>query len=156
MATSAIFDVITALVELADETLTSVRVYDGFGVSDDPGDFLMIGVEDPDLDSAATSGGSQQEWAHANFTARDETGEITCAALSWNGEGDQRAAREAVRDTLAAFAAAIRENPSLGLSSVMWTSYGTDTQLLQAQGESGAEALVIFKVMFRARLNTMS
>lgn len=153
MATSAIPDVITALVAAAKAALSTVTVYDGFGVSEDPGDFLMVGVDDPDRPDAAFAGSSRQGWATTGAQgARDEEGDITCAALSWNGNGDQQSARTAAFATCAAVETLLRTNPTLGVSSLLWTSYGTDTQLSQSQDNNGALALVVFRVAFRARL----
>lgn len=152
MSTSAIPALIDALYEAATDALTDVKVYDGYGVSDDPGDFLMIGVEDVDSAQNASSASSEQGWANANYTARDESGDITCAAMSWNGDGDQKAARDAVFATTAALEVLLRANPSLGLPTLLWTSYGTSTELSQNQDENGALALLIFRVHFRARI----
>lgn len=158
MATSAIYEVIDTLVDtfaalaVPSGSLEGVLVLDGLGVTEDPGDFLMIGADDPDADDNSTAASSQQEWAHANHTARDEVGTVTCVALSWNGDGDQRAARASVKAITAAVEDALRANPSLGLASLLWTSYGESTDLVQAQGEAGAAAQVTFTIAFRARL----
>ena len=155
MATSAVPAVIDALVTLARTTLPDALVFDGIGVTNDPGDFLMIGVEDPDIEGAAFSADSKQEWANANYTARDEEGDITCVALAWVGEsGDegQKAARDAAYAITAALEAALHPNPTLGLSSVLWTSFGVSSQLSQAQGKGGSSALIVFRIHFRARL----
>lgn len=152
MAVSVVPALIDALFAAATTALPNVNVYDGFGVSEEPGDFLMIGVEDPDIESAATSANSSQSWAHIGAVSRDEEGEITCAALSWNGDANAKAARDAVYATAEAVATLLRANPSLSLSTLLWTSYGTTTELSQQQGEGGASALVVFKVNFRARI----
>lgn len=152
MATSAVPAVIDALFTAADAALATVTVYDGFGVSDDAGDFLMIGVEDPDSQDAATSADAEQSWANADGTARDETGTVTCAALSWNGDADQKAARDAVYAITAAVEDLLRADPSLGIATVLWTSFGTSQQLTQAQDEQGALALLVFRIQFRARI----
>ena len=151
MASSVIPAVIDAVVSRARANLPSICVYDGFGVSDDPGDFLMVGVDDPERQDSAYSADSQQDWAHANNTARDEVGDVTCAALSWNGDADQKRARDAAFATCAALEVLLRADPSLG-GIVLWTSYGTSTQLTQNQNGNGALALVVFKVHFRARI----
>lgn len=160
MATTAVYDVIEALLELArsiwpqdTEEGPEVLVIDGFGVTDDPTDFLMIGVDDPDsVDSPAYSGDVTQEWANANYTARDEFGDITCAALGWNGDGDQKLARDAVRSITDQLEAAIRLNPPLNLPTLLWTEFGTTLQLTQNQHDQGAEAIVVFHIKYRARI----
>lgn len=153
MATSVIPAVIDYLVTHATTALSasSVIVYDGFGTSDEPGDFLMIGVDDPESVNTAFSADSVQQWAHANYTARDEEGDVTCAALSWNGDCDQKAARDAVFAITAALENLLRADPTLA-GAVLWSSYGTSTQLTQNQSNDGAMSLVVFKVHFRARI----
>jgi hypothetical protein len=153
VTTSAIPALIDALVSAARTALPGVAVYDGYGVSDDPGDFLMVGVEDVNSLSDASAADSQQEWAGVGSSApRDETGDVICTALSWNGNGDQKAARDGAFAIAEAVATLLRANPSLGIPSLLWTSYGTTTQLNQNQDENGAEAAVIFRCHFRARL----
>ncbi len=151
MATSVIPAVIDYLVAHASVALTGVRVYDGYDSSDDPGDFLMVGVDDPESPNAAFSADSTQDWAHANNTARDEMGDVTCAALSWNGIGDQKLARDAAFAITATVEVLLRADPTLG-GIVLWSSYGTTTQLTQQQSTNGVMALVVFKVHFRARI----
>lgn len=152
MATSAVPFVIDALVAAATTALPNLGVYDGFGLSDTPGDFLMVGVEDPDNADTAESANAQQSWAHVGGTARDEEGDVTCCALSWNGDGDQNAARTAAYATLAALEDLLRADKTLGVATVLWTSFGTSQQLHQAQDTSGAVAWVVFQIHFRARL----
>lgn len=152
MATSVIPALIDALVAAAKAALSNLLVNDGYGVTEDPGNYLMIGVDDPDRPDAALSASSQQDWAHANYTARDEEGDITCAALSWTGDTDQKVSRDAVFATTAAVENMLRANPSLGLANLLWTSYGSATQLNQWQDAEGSMALVVFQVHFRARI----
>lgn len=152
MATSVIPDLIDALVTAATAQLPSVRVYDGEGASDDPGDYLMIGVDDPDSDGMKRAATAKQSWANANHTARDEVGTITCAALSWNGNGDQKAARDGAYAITDAIENYLRTNYSLGLSTLLWTGFGPDLDLTQLQGDSGALALVVFTIAFQARI----
>lgn len=153
MAVSVIPALIDAIVAGASAALAgTVVVSDGFYVGSDPGNFLMIGVDDPDSDGPTSSGSSQQDWANANYTARDESGDITCAALSWNGDGSQKAARDSAFATAETVATLVRANPSLGIANLLWTSYGTSTQLTQDQDDDGAKALIVFTVHFRARI----
>lgn len=154
MATSVVPALIDALVSAATTALPSVRVSDGIGATDDPGDFLMIGVEDPDLEGAAFSAETKQDWAHANYTARAETGEITCVAVSWNGDGPEgaKAARDGAYAISAAVETLLRANPSLGVDGLLWTGFGSSSQLSQAQGDGGASALLVFRINFRAQI----
>ena len=155
MATSAVPEVIDALVALARTEVTDTLVFDGIGATDDPGNFLMIGVEDPDIEGAAFSADVKQGWANANYTTRDEEGDITCVALAWvgdSGDAGQKAARDAAYAITAALEAALRTDPSLGLPTLLWSGFGTTSQLSQAQGSGGSSALLVFRINFRARI----
>jgi len=153
VATSVVPALIDALVTRTTAALPDIRVYDGYGISDDPGDYLMIGVEDPDLEGAAFSADVRQDWATTGIDgSREEVGEITCFALSWNGNANQKAARDSAYATVAAVETTLRTTPALGLTNVLWTSFGTSLQFSQAQGQAGAAAMVIFRINFQARI----
>jgi hypothetical protein len=155
MATSQVPALIDALVTNATAALPTTTVYDGFGISDDPGDFLMVGVEDPDLQGAATSAQFAQVPATMGpARTRDETGSVTCAALSWNGDGDQKAARDAAFTIVAAVESMLRNDPSQGLGpgGYFVVQFGGTGTLTQQQDDNGALALVIFTVTYRARI----
>lgn len=153
MPTSVVPALMSAIVTTAKAQLPNLIVTDGWADSDDPGDYLMIGVEDPDVDGYAESASSQQEWANANYTARDEEGDINCVALSWNGDADAGAARDAVYANVAALEDALRFNPPQGLDDVLWTSImAAGGRLNQIQDNGGAVALLLFTIHFRARI----
>jgi hypothetical protein len=136
---SALPDVVDALIDLASTALPSLRVFDGIGASNDPGDFLMVGVEDPDIDRAAFSAEVSQ----------------TCA-LSWNGDSSdagQKAARDAAFETVAAVETILRTTaPTLDLDEVLKTEFGDRLTVSQAQGDTGASCMVIFSVAYLARV----
>lgn len=146
--------VVPALVDAlkAAAITAGVNAYDGVHVTDDPADYLMVGVDDPMSGDGVASASSRQRWAHANHTARDEVGEVTCAAYSWNGTGDQKVARDAAYSMVEALATAVRADPDLGLSTLLWTDFGTQMDLSQDQGDWGASALVVFTIGFQARI----
>lgn len=154
MATSVIPALIDALVASAKNALPSqgIVVLDGYGVTEFVGNYLMIGVDDPYKPDASISASSAQDWAHANYTTRDEEGDITCAALSYSGDANQKTARDSAFATTAAMENLLRANPTLGLANLLWTSYGTSTQLEQSQDADGSWALIVFSVHFRARI----
>lgn len=154
MGTSIVFDLIDALNDRWTSALTGINVIDGTGMTDDPGDFLMVGVEDPDTDTYADSAESVQSWAGLGARHRDEEGTVTCCALSWNGDANQRAARQAVKATLAAVENDLRSDPNLGgvVPGLLWTGFGTRLNLSQIQSETGAAALGFFQIQFKARI----
>lgn len=151
MAGSAVPAVIDALVALASDALTTVQVYDGYGVTSEPGDYLMVGIDDPDGESGGFAADVRQEWAAVGPGApRNEEGDITCCAVSWNGDGDQKAARDGAYAIADALAAAIRAEPSMGVPTLLSAGPGTTSQLMQDQGQTGAGALLVFRIHFRA------
>lgn len=155
MTTSIIPSLIDALVTQADAALTTVNVSDGLLVSDDPGDYLMIGVDDPDGPSPANTAEATQDWGpmRPSPSSRNEQGTITCAALSWNGDGDAKAARDAAFTTAGAVSTLLRNDPTLGLSpTLLWARFGSTLELSQTQDDDGASALVVFRVAFHARI----
>lgn len=154
MATSVIYDLIDTLYSRFAAALPSTNVYDGYGVTDDPGDFLMIGVEDPNSDQSGTSAEGQQSWAGIGEGRRYEEGVVTCVALSWNGDGDQALARATVKAITDAVEADLRSDPNLGgaVDGLQWTGYGTRTQFIQDQDGHGAAAVAVFEIAFKARI----
>jgi hypothetical protein len=154
MSTSVVFDLVDALVSRLTPLL-EVNVFDGYGITDDPGDYLMIGVEDPDSDRA-TSAESKQEWAGLGARSRYEEGTITCIAMSWNGDGDLSAARAACKATTVAVEDHLRDDPNLGgdVTGLNWTGYGTRTELIQLQATDGACVMCVFDISFKARLTS--
>jgi hypothetical protein len=155
MRTSAIPDVIDALFAQAATSLPGVTVSDGTGVTDAVGDFLMIGVESPDdTDATSAAESGQQAATFGTDRPRQEDGTVTCAALSSNGDGDQKAARDAVFAMATAVAGLCRADPSLGITGypMLVTDYGLSQRLMQNQYEDGVEAILMFSVRFRARI----
>lgn len=153
MSTSVVPALIDALVTQLTAALPSVRVYDGYGVSDDPGDFLMVGVEDPESDNGEAARTDEEQIAFGSTRPRQEVGAIHMAALSWNGTGDQKAARDAVYAIAAAVANALRPDVQpdvLGITGLNTVGYGASTALEQTQDTAGAKAALRFDVAFAA------
>lgn len=146
-------DVIDALVTQYTSALTNFTVYDGVGASNDPGNFLMVGVPDPDSEQTPTSAEASQEWAGLGARARDEAGSVTCCALAWNGEtSGLRDARSVIRGMLNTISALHRDDPTIGIGAVMWTGLGQNIRIDQIQSDAGSMVLVVFDVMFKARV----
>jgi hypothetical protein len=156
MATSALPAVFAALRDLASAALPGLQVHYGVGVTDDPGDFLMIGVTDPDIERAAQSATLRQQRA-TMAGDRFEMGSINCCALSWNGDSSDAgalAALEAVAETVAAVETILRDTaPTLNLDAVLKTDFAPDdAEFLIAQSEVGASCMAIFSVAYQAQI----
>lgn len=144
---------IDALIAQAGAAVTTAKVYDGVGVTDDAGDYLMIGVEDPDSDDWTSAATTQRRFESVGGGANNditEEGDIPCVALSWNGNGSQKQARDAVYAIAEALAGVCRTNPTLGVDRVMWTLYGSDGDLQYLQDDNGAAARLPFSIHFQA------
>jgi len=152
MATSAIPEILDTLVQLAKDTLDDVIITDGIGPSDEVGKYLMIGVDDVDGDSYFPSADSRQSWANIGHVARDEVGDVTCAAMAWNGQNDPKQARADVFGLIGDLEDAIRADPTLGIRPQVRAEFGTSVQLRQLQDEYGASATVVFQIHFEVRI----
>lgn len=156
MSTSQVPAVIDALVAGLTTALAGqpVRVVDGLGLSGDTGDFILVGVDDPFTDSPVSASADQGVATMGTPRSRNENGVVTCVAYSWNGDADQKVARDTAFGYLAATETLLRDTPSLGITAVdlMVAQIGTAQRLSQGQTESGADALLVFDVIFRARI----
>lgn len=152
MGTSIVFDLIDALNSRFREVLP-VNVLDGAGLTDDPGDYLMVGVEDPDSDRD-TAAEARQSWAGLGARSRDEEGTVTCVAVSWNGDADLVAARAACKATVVAVEDHLREDPNLegAVPGLLWTGFGERSSFNQFVGTEGAAVMCAFDIAFRARI----
>lgn len=152
MRTSVIPDLIDAMVaDFASLLGDEVTVSDGYPVTNNPGTYLFVGVDDPTDRTPATSATATQDWPLATPTGRSEEGDVTLAAESWNGEADQKRARDEVFGVAGAIQNRLRESKTLGVPGVLWLSF-TDLRLEQAQSPAGAAALLTFRIQFKARL----
>lgn len=155
---SVVPQAIDALVALAREDLGDLAsTYDGEGASDDPGDFLMIGVEDPDSEAMSLSAETDQDWASigAASNAFQEEGTITCAAVAWTGDSGQTAqkiARDKAYAIIAALSKATSADATLGLGPWFVGRVIGHQNLSQMTHDQGVTALVVFQFRFAARL----
>lgn len=156
MSGSVVPALIDALVAKAAAALPGLQVLDGIPPIDTFGDFLIVGAEDPEARGFELSADTTQEWTYANTTARSQEGDVTCAALSWSGDTDAKAVRDAAYATTHAVEQLLRDDPSLGLvpsaARMLVAGYGTRETLSQAQDDNGASAIVVFTVHFQARI----
>jgi hypothetical protein len=148
---SALPAVMDALIAGAGGALPNIQVEDGFGISGEPGDFLMLGADDPDNEDAAAAFEVQQSRL-AMGGARLEEGTIFCVALSWNGDGNQKAARDACFDTVAGVEDYLRANNTLGGLVLKVEFVDLAAQGKQAQGDTGAACWLPFAIAYQAQV----
>jgi len=153
MATSVVPALIDALVTQARSALPNTLILDGIGNTDDPGDYLMVGVDDPDADDESGAADiTQQPLAFGSTRPRRETGVIHMAARSVDGASSAKTARDAVYALQEALAAVLRTTDSLGIAGVMSLGNGANVRLLQSQTSYGATATLLYDIAFDAQI----
>lgn len=154
MAETRIPDVIDAIIAQAPATLPpDVFVSDGFPMTNDSGDFLAVGVDDPFDDVRAESAESTQEFALAAGRSRDEAASVRCSAYAVRGGGDLKGARDAASAIVAAVAALARAGATpFNLPGIRKAGV-TDLRFYQDPGsEFGAECMISFALTYVARI----
>lgn len=134
-----------ALPALADVTVT-----DGQPRTNNPGAYLFVGVDDPDSSSSDGATGTQTWPLHGNVS-REDDGQILLAAFADNGDGEMKAARDAVDLVLEAVQDRVRANPTLSVPGVLWLSF-SEYRYRPKQYDSGAGVLLFFRINFKARI----
>lgn len=157
MVFSAVPALIPAIVDAAAAALPDVWVADGLAVTDNPGTSLMIGVTDPFSDEPQDAAETEKDFATPGLDgSHDESGEITCAVVSWSGDREMGP----TRDDAYSVADVVDElcrikggtDPAFGVDCVLWTRMGSRAQLWYMDGEEGVAAVLIFRIYFQARL----
>lgn len=153
MTTTLLPAVIDALVTVATAAVAPVPVYDGEHVAEEPGPFLMVGVEDLESSTSPLSASAEQSWASVGAKSRDESGRVVCVAYCDDGSARMKAARDGVFDIADRLEQGLRADPYLGgVTGLLWAEYGGSIQLTQAQYQGGAVAMLAFQVNYRARI----
>lgn len=154
MTASTIPAVIDALIASFGTALGTSNVMDGPGVTDDTlTDYVLVGVADPDADSVAEAATSQQSWAWLGHQMRDETVVVHCVAVSWNGDGVAKTARDSVFSMVATVTTAIQNDPTYGVSGALYVQGVTSMSLHQLSDENGTIAFLPFDVTVRSRIS---
>lgn len=146
-------DVVDALILLSkDRVDDTVLVLDGDGSEDqDVFDFLFVGLGDPRRDDS-DAGTFDQTWPQSTTAGRRETGTVFCIAISYNGDGDVKAARDSAFATLGAVQRLLREDTRLGGVNGLLSTSLTGGQPDQRQTSRGAVCAVRFSVDYTADL----
>lgn len=123
----------------------------GPGNTSDTSNVVFVGVGDPDETSYATAATGSQKWAQLGGGRRDETFQVHCSAVAWNGDSDTLAAMDAAYALQAACETAIVADPTLG-GALLYAPGIESTQLKFATDANGAAAQVLFDVTCRTRI----
>lgn len=130
--------------------LAGVTVTDGPPLSNDPGAYLFVGVDNPDTDSGIGASGTQT-WPLATFTNREDTGEVWLAAYADNGTGAMKDARDAATAVMEAVQDRVRTNLTLGVQGVLWLTF-SDYSYRPMQTGNGAAVVLLFRIAYSARI----
>jgi hypothetical protein len=130
-------------------------VVDGPAVID-PGAFkniVYVGVDDPDTEGPYTiAATAQQAWAWLGHVQRAEDADVHCSVICWNGDADQKAARDGAYALLTIITDAITADPTLG-GAVLYVVGVNSDSLMQSQDTAGAEAKLNFSVSIKSQFN---
>lgn len=149
---SVVPDLLDALLAAFPPLVPDFTVSDGFPLEWNTGDFLAVGVDDPQSANPAPSARSDAEWAGAHRSmGLNESGEVTCAAWAWRGDADTKSGRDAVYGALSAIQDTLRNPAGLAVEG-LWSTWLAGTQLSQDQTPNGALVLLVFRVGFKARI----
>lgn len=149
-ATLVYADVIDALVEQLPAVLADVEVCDGAPLTNEPGTYLFVGVDDPDTTSSMGAAGVQS-WPTSGFADREDEGDIFLAAFAEDGSGDLRSARDESNRAMLGVQDYVRANPTLGIPGVLWLSF-SDYSYRPTQDGEGAAVLLFFRLHYTARI----
>lgn len=150
MSRASVFpDLTDALLSASTAALPDVTVTDGLAFEWNTGDYLMVGVDDPDGLKAQAGNGEQEQPTNND---RDESGDLTCAALSMNGQADQKAARNAVFGLMAAVEGLLRAGRVVVTGVKFWQLDLASFAYSQNIPDLGTSALLVFRIHYVARI----
>lgn len=152
MATSRTPAIIDALVTACRAALTNVLVTDGKGVTLNPGDYLMVGVDDPEADGMREASDSRHTWSGLGNHARDQEGDLWFVAGSVDGGNDAKVARDAAYAVMAEVEDIVRTDPTVSAVISSGWALTSSERLTQGQTNKGAHARVAFQIHFKTRL----
>jgi hypothetical protein len=152
MSSAAWPSVIGAVMTVATAALAPVRVVRGLDVSGDPSDAVMIGLQDIQVPDWASAGSFQQTMQTFGGN-REEVGTVHGLLLARDGGGDQALAGTTAFGYLASLEAAVRADPTLGLTGfdyvVAEMSAGDVTE---SQNDEGAATVLSFVISYKVRI----
>lgn len=151
---TAVDEVIAALVARFTAALPDVRVFDGPPATTTPmRDWLIVGSDGDDGDAAEVD---QAESSLGPGGWVDESGEVTCSAWSFSGSTDVATRRAGALAVVEACEAALSADPSLGglLVAGRARSAPSRLRLNEQQVSGGALARVVFTVTYTTTITT--
>ena len=148
---------LSALHTLLKTQLTTTSVSFGLPTGIQSGDYLGIAVADPEASGrAATAFSSNLEWSiSVDPRTLDEVGEVSLAAVAIRGDDELDVAVQAAFAIFDAVIAALRgawsSSNLLGVTG-LWDLKGSGVELVPAQLDGAAVAMVLIRLSFQATI----
>jgi hypothetical protein len=145
-----------ALVTSLTTAMPGVSVRYGGGFTDTQvGAAVMVGAAGDPFDENDTVVDSTTYTIAGTGPRQDETGDINCVAMSWNGNPGDAGVQQAYEDTYALLASVetyLRNNPTVGgfFNGTFWAEYGTEVTTREFDN-GGPVCVVAFTIHYRAR-----
>ena len=151
---SAVPILLDAMVSRWADALDDWTVTYGWDGTQNTGDYLMIGADDP-FSSEGEAATTEEDFATATREGISEKGSITCVAFSWNGQADgQREATETVYAALKVMQDDIHQYPDLQIErrpEFMVNALNIEsTTLHHGLDEDGTQAMLVIRIKFEA------
>ena len=122
----------------------------GWANTDNPGDFLLIGADNP-FETRGEAAQSADEIMTANASGVAEIGEITLIFFSWTQDADQQYATERVFGALGVIVDDLHAGQMLRVEGGdVQGFYVTSRRLSHQLGQDGASALLAVDIHFDA------
>jgi hypothetical protein len=151
MASAAFPSVIAGVVTFTSTALPAVRVVRGRDISSDPTDVVVIGSRDREGNPA--DAGTFQQSMQTFGGNREEVGTVNGLVFAHNGEADQGAACVTAFGYLAALEAAVRADPTLGLTGFDYVVAEMQSgDVSESQNDEGAETVLAFTISYKIRI----
>lgn len=154
MTSAAFPTVIDALLATAAVAVSDARVVRGRDISNDPGNVVMIGVNDPTASGLGWESTGEYEQAMQTFGGkRQEIGRVNGLVIARNGDSDAAAALDTAFTMIAALEASIATTPNLGVTSLEYLVAEMESGAVQeSSNNEGASAALSFVVTYKARI----
>lgn len=127
------------------------KVADGPVPTSDFGDYVMIGIDDPDKQGGyILAGESTEDWAHANTTTIDQEGFITAAVLVFSGDSVFKPVRDKAFVIKSVIDNIVKNHTVLAIDELEWLQPSSHTYS-QSSNTKGVVAFLVMRIGFKAR-----
>lgn len=152
MSSAAWPSVVGGVMTVAAGAVSGARVVRGLDVSGDPSDVVMVGIQDIQVPDWASAGSFQQTMQTFGGN-REEVGTVNGLILARDGGGDQALAGATAFGYLASLEAAVRADPTLGLTGFGYVvAEMSSGDVTESQNDEGAATVLSFVISYKVRI----